>query len=101
MDNDILAAIASLPTDRRPDPLDLIRCVSDRQLHEALGVSNRTGDRMKAIGDWPDATQLSERRVGYRLTDICAWLDKRRKPSGESQTAPARGAVRSAGRNGS
>jgi hypothetical protein len=31
------------------------------------------------IGDVPVKTRLSEHRIGYRVTDIKEWLDKRRE----------------------
>jgi predicted DNA-binding transcriptional regulator AlpA len=34
---------------------------------------------MKQRGDVPPKTQLSERRVGYRVCDVEEWLDKRRR----------------------
>jgi hypothetical protein len=33
---------------------------------------------MKRRGDAPVKTQISPRRIGYRVEDIKAWLDKRR-----------------------
>jgi hypothetical protein len=34
---------------------------------------------MKRRGDAPVKTQISPRRIGYRVEDIKAWLDKRRR----------------------
>jgi hypothetical protein len=33
---------------------------------------------MRARGETPPITQLSQRRIGYRLADLKAWLDSRR-----------------------
>src|SRR5262249_51221530 len=87
-DSNILAALAHIPIERRPDPLDLIRCISEPDLIGALGLGARTWDRMKAVGDVPDATQLSERRFGYRLTDVCDWLTARKKTPHRQPAAP-------------
>jgi len=58
--------------------MDVIRVVNERQAIELIGVSLRTWDRMKARGELPPATKLSDRRIGYRVTDIKDWLDARR-----------------------
>ena len=66
------------------DDLDSIRVLSEPQTYRAIGVSDRTWERLKAIGDVPPKTRLSEGRVGYRVSDIKAWLDRRREGSGEA-----------------
>jgi predicted DNA-binding transcriptional regulator AlpA len=60
--------------------LALARVLSEKQTREIIGISESTSERMKEVGDYPPATQLSERRIGYRLIDIIQWLDKRRRP---------------------
>jgi predicted DNA-binding transcriptional regulator AlpA len=44
-----------------------------------LGVSERTSDRLERDGNAPPKIQLSPRRVGYRASDLAAWLDARRR----------------------
>lgn len=66
------------------DDLDLIRVLSEPQTYRAVGLSDRTWERLKAIGDVPPKTRLSEGRVGYRVSDIKAWLDRRREGSWEA-----------------
>ena len=44
-----------------------------------IGVDERTFDRLEAAGDAPPKTQLSKRRIGYRLVDIDTWLNGRRR----------------------
>ena len=61
------------------DDLDSIRVLSEPKTIQAVGVSDRTWDRLKAIGDVPPKTRLSEGRIGYRVSDIRAWLDARRE----------------------
>ena len=41
-----------------------IRVLTEPELLQVLGLSERTFDRMKQRGDVPPKTQLSERRVG-------------------------------------
>jgi predicted DNA-binding transcriptional regulator AlpA len=64
---------------RRRTAPDLVRVLSEPEAVEALGLSRRTWDRLKSIGDVPAKTRLSEGRVGYRVCDIAAWLDARRE----------------------
>ena len=60
------------------DDLNSIRVLSEPETYRAVGLSDRTWERLKAIGDVPPKTRLSEGRVGYRVCDIKEWLDKRR-----------------------
>jgi predicted DNA-binding transcriptional regulator AlpA len=64
---------------RRKAAPDLVRVLSEPEAVEALGLSRRTWDRLKSLGDVPAKTRLSEGRIGYRVSDIAAWLDARRE----------------------
>ena len=61
------------------DDLDSIRVLSEPETYRTVGVSDRTWERLKANGDVPPKTRLSEGRIGYRVCDIKDWLDKRRE----------------------
>jgi predicted DNA-binding transcriptional regulator AlpA len=61
------------------DNLQDIRVLSKEQAIIALGVSKRTFDRLASLGDLPVKTRLSANRVGYRVSDIKEWLDRRRE----------------------
>ena len=86
---------------RRQTAPDLVRVLSEPEVLEALGLSRRTWDRLKSLGDVQAKTRLSEGRIGYRVSDIAAWLDARReapsdrdmvdnwKPIGEAAKAVA------------
>jgi predicted DNA-binding transcriptional regulator AlpA len=63
------------------DTLDSIRVVDEQTAIMLTGVSPRTWDRLRARGEAPPATKLSERRIGYRIVDLKAWLDARRVPA--------------------
>ncbi len=63
------------------DPLDSIRVVTKPEAQRVCGLSPDTWDRMERRGETPPITRLSERRIGYRLVDLRAWLDARREPS--------------------
>jgi predicted DNA-binding transcriptional regulator AlpA len=58
---------------------DLVRVLSEPEVVAALGLSRRTWDRLKSLGDIPVKTRLSEGRIGYRVFDIAAWLEARRE----------------------
>jgi predicted DNA-binding transcriptional regulator AlpA len=62
-----------------PDNFESVRVVDESTAIEIVGVSSRTWDRMRARGDLPPKTRLSANRIGYRLTDLKEWLDRRRE----------------------
>jgi predicted DNA-binding transcriptional regulator AlpA len=61
------------------DSLDLIRVLSRREAIKAANLSERTWERLEAVGDVPPKTRLSQGRIGYRVSDIKKWLDRRRE----------------------
>ena len=63
------------------DAFDLVRVVDEQTAIMLTGVSPRTWDRLRARGEAPPATRLSERRIGYRIVDLKNWLDARRVPA--------------------
>jgi predicted DNA-binding transcriptional regulator AlpA len=62
-------------------PYSQARVLTRRETIKCIGVDERTFDRLEAAGDAPPKTQLSKRRIGYRLTDIDMWLNARRRVS--------------------
>jgi len=66
------------------DDLNSIRVLSEPETYRAVGLSDRTWERLKAAGDTPPKTRLSEGRVGYRVCDIRQWLDARREGNGDA-----------------
>lgn len=58
-----------------------VKVVDKRTALDLLGISPKTWERLEAKGDLPAKTHLSDRRVGYRLIDLKAWLDARRVPA--------------------
>jgi hypothetical protein len=63
------------------DAFDFVRVVDEGTAIRLAGVSPRTWDRLRARGDIPVVTKLSERRIGFRLVDLKNWLDRRRVTS--------------------
>jgi predicted DNA-binding transcriptional regulator AlpA len=58
---------------------DSVRVVSRRKAIEIAGVSERTWERLEAVADVPVKTRLSQNRIGYRISDLREWLDRRRE----------------------
>jgi predicted DNA-binding transcriptional regulator AlpA len=56
---------------------ELLRVLNRRQTIQLVGVSEKTWERLEAVGDVPIKTQLSQGRVGHRLDHIKQWLDAR------------------------
>jgi predicted DNA-binding transcriptional regulator AlpA len=59
--------------------LDIIRVLSRPETLKAVGLSERTWDRLEERGETPPKTPISQGRVGYRVADIMRWLDARRE----------------------
>ena len=69
--------------------LNAIRVLTETELCRTLGISNKTFERMRYRGDVPPKTQLSARRVGYRVCDVEEWLDRRRQSTEEPKQLTA------------
>jgi predicted DNA-binding transcriptional regulator AlpA len=66
-----------------------IRVLNEVELRQMLGISERTFDRLRYRGDLPRRTQLSDRRVGYRVIDVEEWLDRCRQSTEEPKQLTA------------
>jgi predicted DNA-binding transcriptional regulator AlpA len=58
---------------------ELLKVYTKPQAQKLVGISGRTWDRLEAVGETPPKTRLSPNRIGYRASDIAAWLDARRE----------------------
>jgi predicted DNA-binding transcriptional regulator AlpA len=67
--------------------IESVRVLKRNELLVALDIDKSTLDRMEAHGEGPPKTQLSPKRIGYRIADVARWLDSRRKSSAEVQPA--------------
>jgi hypothetical protein len=56
-----------------------IRVIPDKEMPGLLNISPATWERSKKAGDRPTVTQLSARRIGYRVDHIRAWLDGKQR----------------------
>jgi hypothetical protein len=62
-----------------------IRVIPDKEMPGLLNISPATWERSKKAGDRPAVTQLSARRIGYRVDHIRHWLDGKCRSSGTAQ----------------
>jgi predicted DNA-binding transcriptional regulator AlpA len=60
-----------------PEWRDFDRVLSVADTAAMIGVDVKTLRRLVARGEGPDVVQLSLRRVGFRWSSICRWLDSR------------------------
>ena len=67
-----------------PDEIVRYRVLTPKQTANMLGESEATTERKRKARTGPRWIRLSERRIGYRLSDILAWLDERAAESGEA-----------------
>lgn len=61
------------------DSLNAIRVLNRSETLKMVGLSDRTWDRLEQRGDGPTKTRISKGRIGYRVSDIREWLDRRRE----------------------
>jgi hypothetical protein len=52
------------------EELDAIRVLNRSQTIRMVDLSDRTWDRLEAVGDTPPKTRISQGRIGYRVADI-------------------------------
>lgn len=71
------------------------RIISEREVAKLIGVSTMTLDRWAQRGLGPDRIKLSERKIGYRQSDVKAWMENlpsvtvRPKPAQDRQLQAA------------
>lgn len=56
--------------------------IRPRDLPHITGLSRTTIWRLERSGDFPNRIRLSAGAVGYRMSDIQAWLDSRKTVGG-------------------
>jgi predicted DNA-binding transcriptional regulator AlpA len=61
------------------DDLDSVRVLKRPDAIRVTGLSEDTFKRIEKSGDGPPKTRLSPGRIGYRVSDLKEWLDKRRE----------------------
>jgi len=57
----------------------LLQVINRREALEHLGLSSRTLERLDAKREGPPKIRLSPGRIGYRTTDLDAWINARRE----------------------
>ena len=68
------------------DDFEDIRVVGRKKAAELANISADTWDRMEKRDQTPPRTKISERRIGYRVADLRAWLDGRREKQGAASS---------------
>lgn len=68
---------------------ELPRIVSKKELRQMVPFTPQHILRLEKQGRFPRRIRLGERRVGWRLTDIEAWLDARAAESGAAMSPAA------------
>jgi predicted DNA-binding transcriptional regulator AlpA len=63
--------------------------MTEAEAAKMLCLSPRTMQRLRAEGAGPPFVQLTERRIGFRLADLEAWLASRRVSSGVGKATEA------------
>ena len=76
--------------DVEADAFDNVRVVDEPTAIEICNSSPRTWKRMKARGETPPMTKISDNRVGYRIVHLKAWLDARQVRRDHDQDRCAR-----------
>jgi predicted DNA-binding transcriptional regulator AlpA len=61
-----------------PSTTDALRVLTPAEAAEILSLSVPVLERLRAAGGGPAWVRLSARRIGYRVSDLAAWLDARR-----------------------
>ena len=64
-------------TSTQIEHIDALRVVSEPTAAGILGISPDTLRRLSQRGQGPRRIKISERRIGYRLADVLAWLKQR------------------------
>lgn len=57
------------------DRLAMQRCLSPEQVAELTGLALDSLLKLRRLGQGPKFVRLGERRLGYRVCDVVAWLD--------------------------
>ena len=63
----------------QPTPEALTKILSNREVIQRISLSAATIWRLRQRRDFPEPIPLSPGRVGWRETDIAAWLDRRQE----------------------
>lgn len=67
------------------------RYLNVREVALRVGLSRATIYRKVKTGDFPDSYDLSDNRVGWRESDIDAWVATRKRSRGIEASPPSEG----------
>jgi hypothetical protein len=75
--SNLLHGVAILRPLELPPDIARQRVVDEKAAAQFCGVSPITMERMRKSECGPRFVRLSERRLGYRVGDLCDWLESR------------------------
>ncbi|HMU53174.1 MAG TPA: hypothetical protein PKA13_25605 [Geminicoccaceae bacterium] len=74
----LVSGVSVFPPIELPAEIARQRVVDEKTAAEFVGLAPITLERMRKGGSTgPRHVRLSERRIGYRVCDLVAWLDAR------------------------
>jgi predicted DNA-binding transcriptional regulator AlpA len=73
----LFSTSAIFPPIELPPEIARQRVVDEKTAAEFVGLAAITLERARKAGTGPRHVRLSERRIGYRVCDLVAWLDTR------------------------
>jgi predicted DNA-binding transcriptional regulator AlpA len=82
--SNLLSSTAVFGPVELPPEIARQRVVDEKTAAEFIGLSAVTLERLRKLGTAPRHVRLSERRLGYRISDLLSWVDQR---AGETQPA--------------
>jgi prophage regulatory protein len=75
--NDTLRHVSENEAERRLEQSRCDRILRDAEVRERTGLSRTTRWRLIKAGEFPSGLKLTEHAVGWRESDIDAWLASR------------------------
>lgn len=73
----LVSGVSVFPPIELPPEIARQRVVDEKTAAEFLGLAAITLERARKAGTGPRHVRLSERRIGYRVCDLTAWLETR------------------------
>lgn len=76
----LLAAIPGIVAGTLEQHVAGLRIIDTEQAAAFLSLTPDSMERMRHRREGPSWIELSQRRVGYRIADLAAWLESRKRP---------------------
>ena len=82
--NDLNGSAAVFPPIDLPPDIARQRVLTEKDAAAFVGLSHPSLERLRKAGTAPRHVRLSDRRLGYRICDLLAWLDARASSGDEA-----------------